>query len=50
MPFYLGLDVHSQWTTISGVDSDTGTLVAFDHVGNDLDSLTAVFTQLSGPL
>lgn len=50
MPLYLGQDIHSKWSTISGVDSETGNVVAFDHIGNDIDSLTEVFSKMNGPI
>ena len=50
MPLYLGLDIHSKWSTISGFDSETGNIVTNDRIGNDTESLTKFFSNLDGPI
>jgi len=45
--FYLGLDVHSKWSTIKGFDPDTGEVVEFKRVPNP--ALAEVVVRLAGP-
>lgn len=47
---YLGLDVHSKWMTVKGLDPDTGEVVEIRKVLNDIDSLDQCFKNLEGPL
>ena len=47
---YLGLDVHSKWMTVKGLDPDTGEMVEIRKVLNDIDSLDQCFENLEGPL
>lgn len=47
---YLGLDVHSKWTTINGFDSVSGQTVFWERINNDRDSFEAVLGSLEGPL
>ena len=50
MALYLGLDVHSKWTTVSGVNPETGEVIAIERVDNSLDSLKAIFADMKGPI
>lgn len=45
---YLGLDVHSKWSTVMGLDSETGELIQRDRVPNE--ALPEMVAALPGPL
>ena len=47
---YLGLDVHSKWMTIKGVDPETGEVISLDRVGCDRDTIASAFSGMNGPL
>jgi transposase len=47
---YLGLDVHSKWMTVRGLDPETGEEVQINKLPNDIDSLEQYFSNLQGPL
>ena len=47
---YLGLDVHSKWMTIKGMDPETGEIICLDRVGCDRESIASAFSGLNGPL
>ena len=47
---YLGLDVHSKWTTIKGFDPETGEIVEYRQVSNEPEEMEAVLGSLPGPL
>jgi transposase len=47
---YLGLDVHSKWTTIKGFDPETGEIVEHREVSNEPEAMEAVLGSLSAPL
>ena len=47
---YLGLDVHSKWTTVRGFDPESGEIVELDRVSNEPEQLAAAFGELPGPL
>jgi transposase len=47
---YLGLDVHSKWMEIGGLDVTTGESVVISRQANDEESLAEVFGNLPGPL
>ena len=47
---YLGLDVHSKWTTIKGFDPETGEVVEHRQVSNEPEAMEAVLRNLPGPL
>jgi transposase len=47
---YLGLDVHSKWTTVKGFDPETGEVVEYRQVSNELEAMGAVLRDLPGPL
>ncbi len=45
---YIGLDVHSKWSTVMGVNAETGEVVQRDRVPNG--ELRETLTALPGPL
>ncbi len=45
---YIGLDVHSKWSTVMGVEAETGEVVQRDRVPNE--ELGKVLAELPGPL
>lgn len=47
---YIGLDVHSKWMTIAGLDPATGERLRWDQVANDCASVVELFGKLKGPL
>jgi len=47
---YLGLDVHSKWTTMVGFDPQTGEVLRLERVSNEQQSLQAALGNLTGPL
>jgi len=47
---YLGLDVHSKWMTVKGINPETGEEVEVKKLPNDMDSLDQFFECLEGPL
>jgi len=47
---YLGLDVHSKWTTIKGFNPETGEIVEHRQVSNEPEAMEAVLGGLPGPL
>lgn len=47
---YLGLDVHSQWTTLRGFDPETGEIVERARISNEPEAMAAVLSELPGPL
>ena len=47
---YLGLDVHSKWTTIKGFNPETGEVVEYRQVSNQPEAMAAVLRDLPGPL
>jgi transposase len=47
---YVGLDVHSQWTTLRGFDPETGEIVERARISNEPEVMAAVLGELSGPL
>jgi len=48
--FYLGLDVHSKWTTMVGLDPETGEVVKLERIPNEGAALRAAVATLAGPL
>ena len=47
---YLGLDVHSKWTTVVGFDPESGETVRLDRVSNEPEAMGAALGALAGPL
>jgi len=47
---YIGLDVHSKWMTVAGLDPATGECFRWDRVSNDQASVAELFGNLNGPL
>lgn len=47
---YIGLDVHSKWTAIKGLDTETGDLVDIRKHPNDEESLCKTFSSFREPL
>jgi transposase len=47
---YLGLDVHGKWTTMVGLDPETGEVVERKRVANEPEEMSAVLEALPGPL
>ena len=47
---YLGLDVHSKWTTMVGFDPESGETVRLDRVSNDAETVRTALSGLRGPL
>jgi len=47
---YLGLDVHSKWTTLKGFDPETGEVVERVRISNEPQVMAAVLSELPGPL
>ncbi len=47
---YLGLDVHSNWTCVSGFDPVSGETVEIRRMDNDEQSIKEALGSLSGPL
>ena len=47
---YLGLDVHSRWTTLRGFDPETGEIVERVRISNEPEVMAAVLRELPGPL
>jgi transposase len=47
---YLGLDVHSKWMTVRGLNPETGEEVEIKRLPNDIDSLDQYFSDLEGPI
>ena len=48
--FYLGLDVHSKWTTMVGLDPETGEVVKLERIPKEGAALRAAVGTLAGPL
>ena len=47
---YVGLDVHSRWTTLRGFDPETGEIVERMRISNEPEVMAAVLRELPGPL
>jgi transposase len=47
---YLGLDVHSKWMMVKGLNPETGEWMEIKKVPNDLESFDEAFGELEGPL
>jgi transposase len=47
---YIGLDVHSKWMTVKGLNPETGELIYEKRVSNDETSLREFFGGLAGPV
>jgi len=47
---YLGLDVHSKWMMVKGLNPETGEQIEIKKVSNDSETLEEVFEELEGPL
>jgi transposase len=47
---YLGLDVHSKWMTVRGIDVESGEEVDVKRLPNDQVSLEQFFSDLPGPI
>lgn len=47
---YIGLDVHSKWMTVRGLDPETGLEIEMNKLSNEIDSLDEYFGSLEGPL
>jgi len=47
---YIGMDVHSKWTRIEGIDPATGETISFPKVQNNPESLRGVLGALEGPI
>jgi transposase len=47
---YIGIDVHSKWTTVAGFDPATGELIRHDRVANTAEALGAILAPLGGSL
>jgi len=47
---YLGLDVHSKWTTLRGFDSESGEVLERERISNEPEAMAAALSELPGPL
>ncbi|MHB1457163.1 MAG: IS110 family RNA-guided transposase [Armatimonadota bacterium] len=47
---YIGLDVHSKWMTITGLNSETGAIFEEKKIANDERSLNEVFGGFTEPI
>lgn len=47
---YIGLDVHSKWMTVKGLDPETSEMIEMNKVSNDEQSLRETFGSLVEPL
>jgi transposase len=48
--FHLGLDVHSKWTPMVGLDPETGEVVKLEQIPNEGAALRPAVGGLAGPL
>ena len=47
---YLGLDVHSKWTTLRGSDPESGEVLERGRISNEPEAMAAALSELPGPL
>ena len=47
---YVGLDVHKNWTTVVGVEPETGEIRRLDRVANEREAFEEALCEWNGPL
>ena len=47
---YIGLDIHSKWTTIVGFDPGSGEMVRLDRISNEREVIGSALSGLKGQL
>jgi transposase len=48
--FYIGLDCHGKWTTVAGINPETGETLSIERVSNDPGEMVRALEGLDGPL